>query len=93
MRANQVQQLEYPGVLGVYEAILYAPDIQKATMFYRDVLGLALVAQIEVWRSHFRQLGTKIEKDISAEDGSQQLYVRDPAGNSVELVSGELWPQ
>lgn len=31
-------------------------------------------------------------KDSTSDNGVQQLYVRDPAGNSVELVAGELWP-
>lgn len=44
------------------------------------------------WRAHFVQHGIPIEKD-SESDGNGRLYVRDPAGNSVELVEGEIWPR
>lgn len=49
-------------------------------------------AQLDLWRAHFQELGIGIEKEGSSEVGGRQLYVRDPAGNSVELVEGELWP-
>lgn len=49
-------------------------------------------SQIACWRAHFRELGIEIDKDSTSDNGVQQLYVRDPAGNSVELVAGELWP-
>jgi catechol 2,3-dioxygenase-like lactoylglutathione lyase family enzyme len=47
--------------------------------------------QISSWRVHFQALGVEIEKDTTSEDGVEQLYVRDPSGNSVEIVAGELW--
>jgi catechol 2,3-dioxygenase-like lactoylglutathione lyase family enzyme len=49
--------------------------------------------QIASWRAHFCELGIEIEIDNTSDDGAQQLYVRDPAGNSVEIVAGELWPE
>jgi catechol 2,3-dioxygenase-like lactoylglutathione lyase family enzyme len=49
--------------------------------------------QISSWRVHFQALGVEIEKDATSGDGAEQLYVRDPSGNSVEIVAGELWPQ
>lgn len=49
-------------------------------------------SQIASWRARFRELGIEIEHDSTSDNGAQQLYVRDPAGNSVELVAGELWP-
>jgi catechol 2,3-dioxygenase-like lactoylglutathione lyase family enzyme len=49
-------------------------------------------SKLDWWRAHFRELGIEIEKDKAYEGGAQHLYVRDPAGNSVELVEGELWP-
>ena len=38
-----------------------------------------------------RDEGLEIEKEIDWERG-RSLYVRDPAGNSVELVDGDIWP-
>lgn len=36
--------------------------------------------------------GIEIERDSSWDEGGRSLYVRDPAGNSVELIEGEAWP-
>ena len=35
--------------------------------------------------------GVEIEREIAWERG-RSVYVRDPAGNSVELVDGDIWP-
>jgi catechol 2,3-dioxygenase-like lactoylglutathione lyase family enzyme len=39
-----------------------------------------------------RQRGVEIEREITWDHGGRSLYVRDPAGNSVELIEGEAWP-
>jgi catechol 2,3-dioxygenase-like lactoylglutathione lyase family enzyme len=39
------------------------------------------------------EAGVEIEREIDWPAGGHSLYVRDPAGNSVELVEGELWPR
>jgi catechol 2,3-dioxygenase-like lactoylglutathione lyase family enzyme len=36
--------------------------------------------------------GIEIERDVRWDEGGRSLYVRDPAGNSVELIQGEAWP-
>lgn len=133
--------MSVPPPAGIYESVLYAEDLEAATAFYRDVLGLRLVdqidglasgfrlrdgamllifdphkssvpnrpapshgangpghiafrvnaAELERWRTRLIDRGIAIEKEC--DDGeSQQLYFRDPAGNSVELILGELWP-
>jgi catechol 2,3-dioxygenase-like lactoylglutathione lyase family enzyme len=46
-------------------------------------------ADLKSWRTRLLDHGVAIEQD-STEAG--QLYFRDPAGNSVELVGRELWP-
>ena len=38
-----------------------------------------------------REHGVEIELDRSTRPGARSVYFRDPAGNSVELVEGELW--
>jgi hypothetical protein len=35
--------------------------------------------------------GVEVEREIGWPDGSRSLYVRDPAGNSVELAPPSLW--
>jgi catechol 2,3-dioxygenase-like lactoylglutathione lyase family enzyme len=39
-----------------------------------------------------RDQGIDIEREVGWEAGGRSLYVRDPAGNSVELIEGEAWP-
>lgn len=50
------------------------------------------VGALEAWASELRRKEIEIERDITWEEGGRSLYVRDPAGNSVELVEGEAWP-
>jgi catechol 2,3-dioxygenase-like lactoylglutathione lyase family enzyme len=38
-----------------------------------------------------RDAGVAIERETEWERG-RSVYVRDPAGNSVELVDGDIWP-
>ena len=44
------------------------------------------------WLDHLRELGVEIERELTWSAGGRSIYVRDPAGNSVELVEGEAWP-
>jgi catechol 2,3-dioxygenase-like lactoylglutathione lyase family enzyme len=37
--------------------------------------------------------GIEIEREIDWDGRGRSIYVRDPAGNSVELVEGDIWPQ
>ena len=46
---------------------------------------------LSAWAERLRERGIEIELERDW-DGSGSVYVRDPAGNSVELVEGELWP-
>jgi catechol 2,3-dioxygenase-like lactoylglutathione lyase family enzyme len=39
-----------------------------------------------------RERGVEIEREVDWPQGGRSIYVRDPAGNSVELVEGDLWP-
>jgi catechol 2,3-dioxygenase-like lactoylglutathione lyase family enzyme len=34
----------------------------------------------------------EIEQEVDWNGRGRSLYVRDPAGNSVELVEGDIWP-
>jgi catechol 2,3-dioxygenase-like lactoylglutathione lyase family enzyme len=35
--------------------------------------------------------GVEVERQIGWPAGGRSIYVRDPAGNSVEFVEGEIW--
>ena len=43
------------------------------------------------WRERLAEAGIAIEKEVEWPDGNRSLYVRDPAGNSVEFAPPTLW--
>lgn len=47
---------------------------------------------LQAWRTVLEDAGVEIEREIEWDAGGQSIYVRDPAGSSVELVEGEAWP-
>lgn len=46
---------------------------------------------LEHWREHLARLGVAIELERGWDPGGRSIYIRDPAGNSVELAAGEVW--
>ena len=55
---------------------------------------LAFVAdedELPAWRARFEAAGVKVESEVAWPQGGRSLYVRDPAGNSVELAPPTLW--
>jgi hypothetical protein len=46
---------------------------------------------LDAWREHLTAHRVAIEREIHWEAELASIYVRDPAGNSVELANGELW--
>jgi catechol 2,3-dioxygenase-like lactoylglutathione lyase family enzyme len=48
-------------------------------------------SDIEGWQARLGAHGVPIEADIEWPRGGRSLYVRDPAGNSVELATSSLW--
>jgi catechol 2,3-dioxygenase-like lactoylglutathione lyase family enzyme len=48
-------------------------------------------SSLDDWRAAFAAAGVEIEQEVDWRRGGHSVYVRDPAGNSVELVSGEIW--
>ena len=52
----------------------------------------ATLDDIPDWRRHFQAHGVVVEQDVTWPSGGQSLYVRDPAGNSVELATPTTWP-
>jgi catechol 2,3-dioxygenase-like lactoylglutathione lyase family enzyme len=51
-------------------------------------------AELDAWRERLADHGVELEQEQNwKRGGARSLYVRDPAGNSVELVDGDLWPR
>ncbi len=54
--------------------------------------ALAIEAEtLPAWRHHLAACGVKIEQEVHWPRGGTSLYFRDPAGNSVELVTPGCW--
>ncbi len=47
--------------------------------------------EFEEWEKLLVQRGVPIESRVTWERGGRSLYVRDPAGNSVELATPGVW--
>lgn len=47
--------------------------------------------EMDRWRSHLTAAGVPIEADFHWPNGARSIYVRDPAGNSVEFAEPALW--
>jgi catechol 2,3-dioxygenase-like lactoylglutathione lyase family enzyme len=47
--------------------------------------------EIDRWRGHLREHGIEIEAEIDWPGGGRSLYFRDPAGNSLEFATPEMW--
>lgn len=46
---------------------------------------------VPAWRERLEAAGVAIESEVSWPRGGRSLYIRDPAGNCVELASPKLW--
>ena len=47
--------------------------------------------RMDAWRDHLTARGIPIEADFHWPNGARSIYVRDPAGNSVELADPAIW--
>jgi catechol 2,3-dioxygenase-like lactoylglutathione lyase family enzyme len=47
--------------------------------------------ELSGWRERLREAGVEIESEVSWPQGGHSIYFRDPAGNSVELVTPAVW--
>jgi catechol 2,3-dioxygenase-like lactoylglutathione lyase family enzyme len=48
-------------------------------------------SEIAGWREKLTGAGVEIEAEFDWPNGARSLYVRDPAGNSVEFAEPRLW--
>jgi catechol 2,3-dioxygenase-like lactoylglutathione lyase family enzyme len=53
-------------------------------------LGIETEA-LDAWRKLLQSHGVAIEKEVAWPRGGKSIYFRDPAGNSVELVTPGVW--
>ena len=47
-------------------------------------------SELEAWRRHLTERGIAIEQEVDW-NGAASIYFRDPAGNSLELITGQIW--
>lgn len=47
--------------------------------------------EVDSWRRRLEDHGVSIEAEVRWPGGGHSLYFRDPAGNSIELVTPEAW--
>jgi catechol 2,3-dioxygenase-like lactoylglutathione lyase family enzyme len=45
----------------------------------------------DAWRERLQNRGVAIEEEVTWPRGGRSLYFRDPAGNSVELITPGVW--
>ncbi len=47
--------------------------------------------ELAPWRSHLHATGVNIESEVTWPNGARSVYFRDPAGNSLELATPNMW--
>lgn len=47
--------------------------------------------ELDDWRARLAAAGVAVETDMRWPNGAHSIYVRDPAGNSVEFAEPGLW--
>lgn len=48
-------------------------------------------SELDAWRDHLARLNVPIDMEVNWDAGGTSIYLRDPAGNSVELAPPTLW--
>ncbi len=51
----------------------------------------ASASEMPLWRARLQAAGMEIEADFEWSPGLRSIYVRDPAGNSIEIADERLW--
>ena len=127
-------------IQAIIETGICVDDLDQAEAFYRDVLGLPVIAKeagrhvffqvgtasvllaflpeatlkgdqlpahgahgpghfalgidasdLDAWRQRLKEKGVAIEQEVEWPRGGKSIYFRNPAGNSVELVTPGVW--
>ena len=83
-----------PGVLHVFDPADSRADGSLPSHGADGAVHVAFAVPTEdlpAWRRTFRRHDVDVEHEEAWGGGHRSLYVRDPAGHSVELVSEHLW--
>jgi catechol 2,3-dioxygenase-like lactoylglutathione lyase family enzyme len=48
-------------------------------------------AELESWRNRLHVASVGIESEVTWPNGAHSIYFRDPAGNSLELATPNMW--
>ncbi len=48
-------------------------------------------ATLEAWKERLSAHGVAVEKEVTWPGGGRSIYFRDPAGNSVEIITPGVW--
>ncbi|WP_461477582.1 VOC family protein [Pararhodobacter aggregans] len=51
----------------------------------------ATAEELDAWVAHLQAEGQVIEADFHWPNGARSIYLRDPAGNSIEFAERKLW--
>ncbi|HEY8483096.1 MAG TPA: VOC family protein [Longimicrobiales bacterium] len=54
-------------------------------------LSVPDAAALDQWRRQLADAGVAIEAEVAWPSGGRSLYFRDPAGNSIELITRGTW--
>ncbi len=46
---------------------------------------------LDTWRRRLVESGVKIESEVAWPNGAHSIYFRDPAGNSLEFATPDMW--
>lgn len=49
--------------------------------------------ELPAWRRHLCEQGIPLEREVTWPNGAESIYFRDPAGNSVELATADVWTE
>jgi catechol 2,3-dioxygenase-like lactoylglutathione lyase family enzyme len=48
-------------------------------------------SELKLWREFLKKENIGVESEVRWPNGSVSIYFRDPAGNSLEIVSPDIW--
>ena len=68
-----------------------APEFIHGTDGKGHVCLAATRTQLAAWKDRFSEFGVEIEAEVVWPNGAKSIYVRDPAGNSIEFAEPRLW--
>jgi catechol 2,3-dioxygenase-like lactoylglutathione lyase family enzyme len=82
---DPVRTSDSPGAVGGVPVPAHGATGPGHVAFQVDAESLA------EWTERFRAAGIAIEAEIGWPRGGRSIYVRDPAGNSIEMATPDIW--